>query len=110
MRIHTYGQQLEITDALRTYIEDKFSKLQRHFDHYCNVRVQMGITKPHHNVLATAQLRGCTIHANASAATMYAAIDRIADKLDRLILKHKNKTVQKRRSDIHRTERITTLL
>ena len=91
MRIETYGQQVEVTPALREYVETKLQRLQRHFDQHCEVRTQLALKKPDHHVVATVNLPGRTLHADASAPTMYAAIDLLADKLDRLVLKHKEK-------------------
>ena len=91
MQIETYGQQLEITPALREYVETKFQRLARHFSHHCEVRTQLSINKPDHQAIATVNLPGRTLHADATAPTMYAAIDILADKLDRLLLKHKEK-------------------
>ena len=92
MHIETYGQQLEITPALREYVETKFQRLARHFGQHCEVRTQLSINKPDHQAIATVNLPGRTLHADASAPTMYAAIDILADKLDRLLLKHKEKS------------------
>jgi putative sigma-54 modulation protein len=91
MRIETYGQQIEVTPALREYVETKLQRLQRHFDQHCEVRTQLALRKPDHHVEATVNLPGRTLHADASAPTMYAAIDLLADKLDRLVIKHKEK-------------------
>ncbi|HBK44909.1 MAG TPA: ribosome-associated translation inhibitor RaiA [Xanthomonadaceae bacterium] len=91
MRIETYGQQIEVTPALREYLETKLQRVQRHFDQHCEVRTQLALKKPDHHVVATVNLPGRTLHADASAPTMYAAIDLLADKLDRLVLKHKEK-------------------
>lgn len=91
MRIETYGQQLEVTPALRDYVETKLQRLGRHFDQPFEVRAQLGLRKPDHCAEATVTLPGRTLHADASAQTMYAAIDILADKLDRMIVKHKEK-------------------
>ena len=91
MRIETYGQQLEVTPALREYVESKLQRLDRHFDQPIEVRVQLGLRKPSHHAEATLTVPGRTLHADASGDNMYAAIDLLADKLDRLILKHKEK-------------------
>lgn len=91
MRIETYGQQLEVTPALREYVESKLQRLDRHFDQPIEVRVQLGLSKPAHQAEATLTIPGRTLHADASGDNMYAAIDLLADKLDRLILKHKEK-------------------
>ena len=91
MRIETYGQQLEVTQPLREYVEEKLQRLDRHFDQPIQVRVQLGLRKPAHHAEANLTVPGKTLHADAEGENMYAAIDLLADKLDRLILKHKEK-------------------
>ena len=91
MRIETYGQQLEVTQPLREYVEEKLQRLDRHFDQPIEVRVQLGLRKPEHHAEATLTVPGKTLHADAGGENMYAAIDLLADKLDRQILKHKEK-------------------
>ncbi|HUH89398.1 MAG TPA: ribosome-associated translation inhibitor RaiA [Lysobacter sp.] len=97
MRIEIYGQQIEITAALRDYVEAKFARLQRHFEQPFEVRAQLGLDKPDHRAEATITCAGRTFHADAAAADMYAAIDLLLDKLDRLLLKHKSKQVDQQR-------------
>ena len=97
MRIETYGQQIEVTPALREYVETKFKRLERHFEQPLEVRTQLGIRKPDFIAEATLNLAGRTLHADAGAQTMYAAIDVLADKLDRLLLKHKQKKIHAQR-------------
>lgn len=99
MRIETHGQQIEVTAALRDYVEARLQRLARHFDHPFDVRTQLSLDKPDHRAEATINLAGKTLHADASGTDMYAAIDLLADKLDRLLLKHKT-----RMSDHHRGE------
>ena len=91
MRIETYGQQLEVTPALHEYVENKLQRIDRHFDQPIEVRVQLGLRKPEHHAEATLTVPGKTLHADAGGENMYAAIDLLADKLDRQILKHKEK-------------------
>ena len=97
MRIETYGQQIEVTPALREYVETKFKRLERHFEQPLEVRTQLGIRKPDYIAEATLNLAGRTLHADAGAQSMYAAIDVLADKLDRLLLKHKQKKIHAQR-------------
>lgn len=99
MRIETHGQQIEITPALRDYVETKLARLSRHFDQPFDVRTQLSIDKPDHRAEATVNMAGRTLHADANAIDMYAAIDLLADKLDRLLVKHKKKLVEHRRAD-----------
>ena len=97
MRIETYGQQFEVTPALREYVESKFKRLERHFDQPLDVRTQLGFQKPDYLAEATLSFAGRTLHADAADQTMYAAIDVLADKLDRLLLKHKQKKIDQER-------------
>jgi putative sigma-54 modulation protein len=102
MRIDTFGQQLEITPALRDYVESKLQRLARHFDQPIDVRTQLSLEKQAHCAEANVLISGRTLHADASADNMYAAIDLLADKLDRLLMKHKEKLVDHHRGETAR--------
>ena len=91
MRTEIHGHQIEVTPALRDYVETRFARLSRHFDQPFEVRTQLSLDKPEHRAEATVNVSGRTLHADANAIDMYAAIDLLADKLDRLVLKHKGK-------------------
>jgi putative sigma-54 modulation protein len=99
MRIETHGQQIDVTPALRDYVESKLQRLSRHFEQPFDVRAQLSLEKPDHLAEATINLAGKTLHADARAIDMYAAIDLLADKLDRLLLKHRKKIVNHRRGE-----------
>ncbi|KAB8316091.1 ribosome-associated translation inhibitor RaiA [Tolypothrix campylonemoides VB511288] len=104
MRIDTHGQQIDITPALRDYVETRLARLERHYEHGFDVRVTLGLDKPSHRADATVNIAGRTLHADAAAQDMYAAIDLLADKLDRLLVKHKEKMV-----DHHRGESLSRM-
>lgn len=99
MRIELSGHQIDLTRALRDYVETKLDKLSRHFDHHLEARVVLSVEKLEHKADATLIATGRTLHADAVAESMYAAIDLLIDKLDRLVLKHKEKL-----TDHHRGE------
>ena len=99
MQIETHGHQLEVTPALREYVDTRFERLARHFEHPCQIRVQLGLEKPKHKAEATVSLSGRTLHADALGTDMYAAIDLLTDKLDRLLIKHKEKLTDKHRGE-----------
>ncbi|HEY5612567.1 MAG TPA: ribosome-associated translation inhibitor RaiA [Lysobacter sp.] len=99
MRIETHGQQIEVTAALRDYVESKLARLKRHFDQPFDVRTQLRLDKLQHHADATVTIAGRTLHAESSSVDMYSAIDLLADKLDRLLLKQKEKL-----GDHHRGE------
>ncbi|PNS09372.1 ribosome hibernation-promoting factor, HPF/YfiA family [Solilutibacter silvestris] len=99
MNLEVHGHQLEVTDALRTYANEKFQRLCRHFEHPFDSRIQLSIDKPHHCAEGTVTANGRTLHAEASAPTMYAAIDILVDKLDRSLQKVKDRMVDHGRGD-----------
>ncbi|BDU17689.1 ribosome hibernation-promoting factor, HPF/YfiA family [Lysobacter auxotrophicus] len=99
MRIETYGQQIEVTPALRDYVENKLSRLERHCEQPFDVRTQLSLEKPNHRAKATVNLAGRTLVADAQALDMYAAIDLLSDKLDRLLREHRSKVVDHHRGE-----------
>lgn len=99
MRIETHGQQIEVTHALRDYVETRLARLKRHVDQPFDVRTLLRLDKPDHKAEATVTISGRVLHADAAAVDMYAAIDLLADKLDRLLLKHKEKMVDHHRGE-----------
>ncbi|MEX0374069.1 ribosome hibernation-promoting factor, HPF/YfiA family [Spiribacter pallidus] len=99
MKIDITGQHLDITDALRGYVEEKFQRLERHFDNVVDAHVMLRVEKNRHQAEATLALSGARLFAEATEDEMYAAIDALIDKLDRQVVKHKEK-----RSDHHRED------
>ncbi len=91
MQINLTGRHLEITDALRDFVNEKFAKLERHFDHINNVYVTLTVEKVRQIAEATLHVNGGEIFANSESEDMYAAIDLLIDKLDRQVIKHKEK-------------------
>ncbi|QPG05176.1 ribosome hibernation promoting factor [Salinimonas marina] len=91
MQINLTGHHIEITDSLRNYVDTKFSKLERHFDHISNVHVILNVEKITQKAEATVHLSGAEVFASSENTDMYAAIDSMVDKLDRQVIKHKEK-------------------
>ncbi|AIF97894.1 MAG TPA: ribosome hibernation promoting factor [Alteromonas australica] len=91
MQINLTGHHVEITDSLRNYVDTKFSKLERHFDHISNVHVILNVEKLNQKAEATMHLSGAEVFASSENTDMYAAIDSMVDKLDRQVIKHKEK-------------------
>jgi putative sigma-54 modulation protein len=91
MNLNLTGHHLEITPAIRDYVIAKLDRVTRHFDHVIDVNVVMSVDKLQHKVEANLHTRGKDIHVEAIEADMYAAIDALADKLDRQVVKHKEK-------------------
>ena len=91
MNLNLTGVHLEITPAIRAYVLAKLERVNRHFDHVIDVNVVLSVDKLRHKVEANVHVRGKEIHAEAIEPDMYAAIDALADKLDRQVLKYKEK-------------------
>ena len=91
MQISVTGHHIDVTNALRNYVESKFERLERHFDHVTDVHVILGIEKINKKAEATVQISGAKLFAEDQQEDMYAAIDGLIDKLDRQVRKHKEK-------------------
>jgi putative sigma-54 modulation protein len=91
MQINITGHHVEVTEALRDYVDNKFTKLERHFDHINNVHVILNVEKLNHKAEASLHLSGTEVFATSEHNDMYAAIDSLIDKLDRQVIRHKEK-------------------
>lgn len=95
MQINISGHHVEVTAPLKEYVQSKLEKLERHFDQITNVQVTLEVEKQRQKAEASLNIRGNQIHADATHEDLYAAIDLMTDKLDRQLLKHKEKMVDR---------------
>lgn len=91
MNLSISGHHLDVTPALRSYVESKLERIIRHFDQVIDVSVFLAVDKLVHKAEINLHVRGKDLFAEATDADMYAAIDALVDKLDRLVIKHKTK-------------------
>jgi len=91
MQVSVTGRHVEVTEAMKQHVEDKISKLKRHFDHVTDIHVILTVEKLEQKAEATVQISGAKLFADDVKEDMYAAIDNMVDKLDRQIIKHKEK-------------------
>ncbi len=91
MQINITGHHVELTDALNEYVHSKFDKLERHFDNITNAQVVLSVEKQRQVAEADIHIAGGQLVATHEHDDMYAAIDGLVDKLDRQIIKHKEK-------------------
>jgi putative sigma-54 modulation protein len=91
MQITVSGHHVDVTPALRDYVNIKLSKLQHHFDNITNTAVTLTVEKLVQKAEATVHVAGANLFAACESEDMYAAIDSLADKLDRQLIKHKEK-------------------
>jgi len=105
MQLSVTGHHVEITPALRSYVEKKIGRIVRHFDHVIDTHFVLTVEKLLHKAEATLRVRGETIHALASDDDMYAALDALADKLERRVRKHKEKLTDHHAEQVHKSAR-----
>ncbi len=91
MQLNLTGHHMDITPALRSFVDEKFKRLERHFDHITNIHVILTVEKDRQKAEATLHVNRGNIFAEAESEDMYAAIDMLIDKLDRQVIKHKEK-------------------
>lgn len=100
MQLTLNGKNIEITNALRNYATEKLERIVKHNGQIMNLKVTLSVTKnpsvKNCNIAeATCFYNGTAIKIKESAETMYAAIDLLADRLDRRVKEMKAKIAQK---------------
>jgi putative sigma-54 modulation protein len=93
MNLQLTGHHLEITPALKDYVQTKLTRVSNHFDHVIDVRVTMSVEKLVQRAEVTLHVPGQDLHVECEDENMYSAIDLLIDKLDRQVLKYKEKLV-----------------
>ena len=93
MNLHLTGHHLEITPAIRDYVSSKLQRITHHFDHVIDVNVILTVEKLQRKIEASIHVRGKDIFCESADTDMYAAIDGLMDKLNRTIIKHKEKSL-----------------
>ncbi|MGK0500359.1 MAG: putative sigma-54 modulation protein [Oceanicoccus sp.] len=96
MQINVSGHHVEVTPALREYVNTKLSKLQRHFDNITNTDVTLTVEKLIQKAEASVHVAGADLFAACESDDMYTAIDLLTDKLDRQLIKHKEKNTNRK--------------
>jgi len=96
MNLHLSGHHLDVTPAIRDYITGKLDRVTRHFDHVIDINMILSVEKLKQKVECSVHLSGKDIFVECHDGDMYAAIDSLIDKLDRQIIKHKEKNAERR--------------
>ena len=91
MNLQISGHHLEVTPAIRDYVTGKLERVTRHFDNVIDVNVILSVDKLKQKAEVTVHLSGKEVFVESVDEDLYAAIDILADKLDRQIQKHKQK-------------------
>jgi len=96
MQISVSGHHVDVTDSLRAYVETKLDRLERHYDRITNMQVILSVEKQRQKAESTVRISGGEVYAEAESEDLYAAIDMLADKLDRQLIKQKEKTADRK--------------
>lgn len=96
MQVNVSGHHIDVTEALKDYVESKLVRLERHSDRITNMTVILSVEKQRQKAESTLHISGAEIFAEAESDDLYAAIDLLADKLDRQLIKAKEKKTDRR--------------
>jgi len=102
MQLNVSGHHIEVTDALRGYVESKIDRIARHFDLVSDVNCVLTVEKLRHKAEARVNVNGGTIYADNTEEDMYAAIDGLVDKLERRVRKYKEKLQDHHAREAHK--------
>ncbi|MCW5589170.1 MAG: ribosome-associated translation inhibitor RaiA [Legionellales bacterium] len=91
MQINFTGHHVDVTPALREFTEGKFDRLERFADRITSIDVKFEVEKLRQIAEAHIAVAGGKINARAECKDMYSAIDKLIDKLDRQLVKIKEK-------------------
>jgi putative sigma-54 modulation protein len=104
MSLMITGRHVEVTSALRRYVETRFKRLERYAMRFGDVQVILSVEKYRHVAEVVLPLNGAVIQGKTSTTEMYASIDQLFDKIGRQILKRKEKLTS------HKVRPVTTVV
>lgn len=107
MQVLITGRHVDVTAALRRYIESRMKRLERYESKLGDVQVILGVEKYRHTAEAVLTINGVTVQAKASTKEMYASIDELMDKVSRQLTKRKQKLTRRKTA---RTRRFPALV
>ena len=91
MNLTISGHHMAVTPSIRSYAEGKLSRIRRHFDHVIDVSVILTVDHLARKTEVSCHVTGKDIVVKSDDPDLYAAIDAAADKLDRQIIKYKDR-------------------
>jgi putative sigma-54 modulation protein len=96
MNLNISGHHLDVTPALRDYVVTKLDRVTRHFDQVVDINVLLSVEKlrekdKRQKAEVTLHVKGRDIFVEHAHEDLYAAIDQLMDKLDRQVVRHKDR-------------------
>lgn len=102
MQLDITGKHVDINEQLRSNIKKKLSRIERHYDQITTVRMILSVDKIQYRAEATVHVNGNELFADTRAPDILSAIDSLVNKLDRQVIKHKEKSTRHRDRTAHR--------
>lgn len=94
MKVMITGRHMEMTDALKAYVENSLGKVKAHFDKVIDVDVVLDIEKHRHIAEVNLHANGIRIHSRESSSDMYASVDSVIDKIEKQVRKYKDRIIK----------------
>lgn len=98
MKIKIFGKNIEVTEGIRSAVEEKIGKLDKYFAEETRVDVTLSVNKNEQKVEVTIPVKGRIIRAEEISDDMYVSIDMVEETIERQLVKYKNKIVDKKKS------------
>lgn len=101
MNLVISGKNLDITEGLRSAVEEKIAKLERYFNDSTEVHVTLSTEKNRQKIEITIPMKGSIIRAEEVSSDMYVSIDLVEEVIERQLRKYKNKLIDKAQNAVH---------
>ena len=101
MNLVISGKNLDITEGLRSAVEEKIGKLERYFTDSTEVHVTLSTEKNRQKIEITIPMKGSIIRAEEVSSDMYVSIDLVEEVIERQLRKYKNKLIDKEQNAVH---------
>ena len=98
MKFIISGKNIDITEGLRSAVEDKIGKLEKYFTPDTEVHVTLSVEKERQKIEVTIPVKGSVIRSEQISNDMYVSIDLVEEIIERQLKKYKNKLVDKQQN------------
>ena len=100
MRYTIIGKNIEVTEPLKTAVQDKIGKLERYFETDTEIHVTLSVEKDRQKIEVTIPVRGTIIRAEQESSDMYVSIDLVEEVIERQLKRYKNKLIDSKQDAV----------
>ncbi len=98
MRFTITGRNIEVTEGLRSAVENKLGKLEKYFDKDVDINVTLSVEKDRQKIEVTIPVKGSIIRSEQTSSDMYVSIDLVEEVIERQLKKYKTKIIQSKQA------------